>query len=352
MESEQRTPLGFVSGDVEIGAHIMYTYPSRDETFIRNITDFILAGVNAGEMVGCTLDGALLEEIVSCLDKAGVCTDQSDPETMVLLSDVSEIFMRDGLFCTESTTDLGRKMLGIARTRGKKLRILNDLSIVCSSRVNRAKLLEYEALWQVSPLFTIALSAYERSAVMRSFLVEVRRMHSLVATNKGIRHNLSYMEPQRFLSGFYRYRRVTKEYPAVPAADWSVIHDFEEIASRTPLTAVEISSFCTALELLLAHSTGGLEYHGIPAPVLGRQFYVNFNTESDKMIVAVRYHAPGIQNAQPEYQKFIESGRILSEGLADDLRIEFWADLVTVTMVKVYTDPLKERNMTSAPNVG
>ncbi len=340
MDIRDTTPFGFLDTDVEKGSHIMYEYARKDEAFIRNVVGFITAGVSAGEMVGCAMDASTCSEIERSLVARGVGMDPSDPTTQVFLSDTKSVFLHDGLFCAESTARYCRRLLSEADSRGMGLRIVSDSLDASVSKVTRMKLLEYEALWPSDMAFTVALSTYEASAPLKSFLTEVRRIHPLIATDKGLRRNRTHMDPKRFLSSFYRYQRVTKEYPTAPTSEWSVISDFEEIAARTPLSAVEISSFRTALGLLLVHSVGGFSYHGVAAPVLGRRFQVSYSTESDKMIVAVHYHAPGIQNERPDYRQFIENGRILSEGLADDLRIEVWPDTIVVTMVKAYTDPL------------
>lgn len=338
MELRTTTPLGFVSGEVEIGAHIMYTYAKRDETFVRNVIDFILAGLSVGEMVACALCGPLRAEIKCRLVAQGVNTDPNDPNVQVFLGDASSVFVGDGLFCPESTTRHCRCLLAAAQERGMGLRVITDIMDLSISKVTRMKLLEYEALWQTDLAFTVAIGAYETSVAMKSYLTEARRLHAFIATSKGIRRNLTHVDPTRFLSSFYRYQRVTKEYPAVPTADWSAIRDFEEIAARTPLTAIEISNFRTALGLLLVHSIGGFMYGGIPAPVLGQHFHVSFITESDKMMVVGRYHAPGIHNANTDYQELVNGSRTLSESLADELRIEVREDLAIVTIVKMYSN--------------
>lgn len=331
--STRTTPLGFVSGDIEVHCHCIYIYSKRDTSYIRSIADFLIAGVNAGEISICILDDPARELLENHLRQRGMDSQLGDGQIKLLVSD--GLLFDQGMFTSQAMVDYWSRELLPCLRKYAGVRTFCDTTPFLQSRLLRLKLLEFEALTNLTCPSTITLCGYDSSAAGRSFLAQSRSVHPFVANSRSIKRNAAFVSTARFLSGFYRFRRVSKEYAASPGETDAIGRELEEMAARTPLTMPDIRDFRSVVEGVFAHIVDKGEH--IPGSAGEKpHLHVTFVAESDKMIVTVRDHALSRVNPRPSLQEHVHHSEFWMSGLVDDLRAEIWKGDLVVTIVKRY----------------
>jgi hypothetical protein len=208
-----------------------------------------------------------------------------------------------------------------------------------SRRIERLKFLEYEALVNLGCPMTIVMCGYQSGATGRNWLLQARSTHPFIANSRSIRRNPTYVETSRFLSGLYKFRRVSREYPAIPGQEEAAHRDVEDVAARTPLSMTEIEELKFVVGALLSH----MIQHGRPVPGGGQpHFHVTLAAESDKLLMTIRTHGFAHQGEYTEpadLRKHLQSYRSMSDGAMDGLSVESWRGKAVVTVTRAYRRP-------------
>lgn len=331
------TPLGFLLGNIEVHSHCMYNYTKKDETFIRNVVDFLSAGLSIGEAAVCVLDGPAHAEVVRRIAErrdSGVLRCEDD---QLIICHPSDVYLRDGLLDPPALLNHWRTVVQPIARRMNGARVYSDTVPMLFSRLSRLKLLENESLINIESPMTVSLCGYQSDVAGRSYLAQARNAHPYLANSRSIRRNPAYLATPRFLSGLYRFRRVSKEYPASPCAVDAVRRDLVEVAGRTPLTMREIEAVKAAITGILSRM---LE-HGAQQSTCGcdrAHLRITFTAESDKILVTIRDHTPGLTSPL-EAEEHSWSNQFVADGLLDELMVESWKGDLVITAVKRYRTP-------------
>jgi hypothetical protein len=329
------TPLGFVSGDIEVHSHCMFVYSKRDESFVRSVADFLMAGLNAGEISACIIDDPVRSLLNDLLTQWGV--DTQSPEGQIRLCGSQGLLFRHGVFDSQFLVDHWTRELLPCLDKWAGVRVFCDTAPFCRNRLSRLKLLEWEALINLNCPVTISLCGYQAGAAGRSLLAQAKSVHPFIANSRSIRRNPAFMSTARFLSGFYRFRRVSKEYAARAEEERAVRHDLEEVAARTPLTMSQIRELSIAVGGIFTHMVekGG----GKCSCKCESHMHVTLAAESDKLIVTIRDHALGVTPVGSSLHEHASGSASLSEGLVDDLIVDSWKGEAVATVIKRYHAP-------------
>ncbi len=331
--SIRTTPLGFVSGDIEVHSHCMFIYSKKDASFVRSIVDFLVAGVGAGEMCACVLDESVIGLVKDRLEQRGIAIEPG--KGRIRLYAPEGLILNEGTFDSRGIVEQWSKEFVPLLNSCTGVRTFCDTVPFYRNRVLRLKLLEFESLINLSNPSTITLCGYDSGAAGRSLLAQARNVHPFVANSRSIRRNPAFMSTARFLSGFYRFRRVSKEYVASIGEADVVCRDLEETASRTPMTMPDIRDFCTAIGGLFAHMVEKGD-RTLSCKTEKPHLHVTFVMETDKMIVTIRGHACTGVAPSPGLHEHVQSSMPLTSGLVDELMVESWKGDLVATIVKKY----------------
>lgn len=335
--SIRTTPLGFLPGDIDLRSHCMFIYPERDENFVRSIVGYLSAGMNAGELCICAVNGGVREQIKERMVQLGA-DPVSEPESgQLCVLDAADVYTPHGIMDAAFTMRFWQNSTEIAGRKWKGLRVFGDSSPTLQGSVSRLKLLEYEALVNVNFPMSIALCGYRSSTLTRSFLLQAKSVHPFIANRRSIRRNNSFVETRRFLNGLYRFRRATRQYAAVPRQARVVREDLEEIAARTPLTMLQIEEMKVAVTEAFANA---VEHgcHGLESD--SAHVHVVFMPQPDRFTVTVRDHGPGfefVHSDLPDSDQVRQRGLYLIRCLTDDVQVERRNGDTIVTVVKKYS---------------
>jgi anti-sigma regulatory factor (Ser/Thr protein kinase) len=334
--SKQTTPLGFLAGDIDLHSHCMYVYTKRDEIFTRNVAEFLAAGLRVGELCVAVLGASARKKVRDQLGEPGLEPAPESETAQLVLCDPTDVYTRNGMLDTDKIADFWRRQLDLARGRWNGVRAFGDPGLVPWNRIERLKFLEYEALVNLACPMTIVMCGYQAGATARSWLLQARSVHPFIANSRSIRRNPTYVETPRFLSGLYKFRRVSREYPAIPGQEEAAHRDVEEVAARTPLSMTEIGELKLVVGALLSH----MVQHGRPASG-GSQphFHVTFTAEADQFLVTIRSHylhfRDGCQEV-PDIRRHVEASWHATDKLIDELKVESWRGEAAVTLAKRY----------------
>ena len=324
--SMRTTPLGFLPGDIDTGTHCMFIYNRKDDAFAKSIARYLSAGIGAGEMCVCLVDDHSTDRIKVSMAQMGLDTDSLYTSGQLVTADPSEIYMPDGRFNIESIIHYWTDKLDTAKSKWGGLRVFGDSYPVGDSRMARLKMLEYEAFINLNPPMNIALCGYESAHSARSFFLQAKSVHPYIANSRSIRRNPAYMPTSKFLAGFYRFRRVSKAYPATPDQLELIANDVEETTVRTPLTIPQIEDLKAAIaEVVHRISACGPGPSGKP-----HRIHVTLAPESDKFIVSL--WGQGMDFPRDE-----EPSQSLKEKV-DEVRLPKINGDVAVTLMKRYTN--------------
>ena len=333
--SRRTTPIGFLPGDIDLSSHCMFSYPKKDDAFIRNIADFIYAGMNTGELCICAVQGDAQERIRQRMAQIGVDLD-SKPEQLSIVK-ASDFYTPGGKIDISSSMHFWQQKLEVAKSRWKGMRIYGDVSEVLSSRTMRLKLMEYEALINLKFPMIIALCGYQTSTITRSLLLQARSVHPFIANSKSIRRNTAFLSTSKFLAGFYRFRRASKQYNASPREVHAVQEDFEELAARTPLTMSEIDEVKTVIGDVFADAVEQLTGDNNPDC---SHIHVTYAPESSQFLIILWYHKMKDAADQPEPSSSdqLEDDEInTTHQLMDEMRVHQMNSDRVITMAKRYS---------------
>ncbi|NIN99102.1 MAG: hypothetical protein GTN93_28480, partial [Anaerolineae bacterium] len=168
-------------------------------------------------------------------------------EGQLCILDAAYVYTPDGCWDRRYTMRFWQERLEIAGRKYNGLRAFGDCSRLVRGRVARLKLLEYEALVNLGCAANIALCGYGSSGATRSFLQQAKSVHPFIASSRSVQRNHLFVETSKFLGGLYRFRRVSRVYPADASRAREARKDLEEIAARTPLAIPEIEEMKVAM---------------------------------------------------------------------------------------------------------
>lgn len=328
------TPLGFLSGDIEVHSHCMYTYTKKDETFLHNVVDFLTAGLAAREVGICVFDGPIRDEVKRRIVERRANSDLQYEDEQLIMCTPSDVYLRDGMLDPPTLVNHWQSVVEPVARRMNGVRVFSDTEPMFFSRTVRLKLLENEALINLSNPMTVWICGYRADLAGRSYLAQARNVHPYIANSRSIRRNPTYLSTTRFLSGFYRFRRVSKEYPATTGMANEVGRDLVYVAGRTPLTMREIEDLRVAVVGSFVH----MVEQG--ASVCDRShLHITFTTESDKVLITLRDHTLGLLFARSEDNEHVYNSRYCDQGLVDEISMESWKMDLVATIVKRYQPP-------------
>jgi len=268
----------------------MFIYPKRDEVFYDRIAGYLKAGIDAGEMCVCA-SPVSVHSMLSHMQALGVDTDHAVKTGQLAVLDSEEVYLNWGILDVRRATAVWTEKIEKADKLWNGVRIFGDTKYPLENRTARLKLLEYESKVNIaSSRMSMALCGYQSSITPRALLVQMKSVHPFLASTRSIKTNHSYVEPARFLSTFYRFRRVPRVYPAAAENARECRRHFEEIAARTPMMMTEMEDMKLALGEAFANA---LEHgcEGLPADQC--HIHVRFSPNTAGFTIEVRDHGNG-----------------------------------------------------------
>ena len=330
--SVRTTPLGFLPGDIDLHSHCIFLYSKKDKAFVESVTAFLAAGVNAGEMCVCAVNGSVREEIREHMARLGIPSSSESGQLLIL--DAADVYLRGSSLDTEGAVRFWRDKFEVAGSKWNGLRAFGDAGPVRWSRAARLKILEYEALLNIDYSTNIGLCGYQSSVASRSFLLQAKSVHPFVANVRSIRRNQAFLTAPKFFAGFYRFRRSSRVYPGALSQIQATQEDFEEIAARTPLTILEIddvkAAIGAAFAALIEHCSYG-DSAGLS------HVHVVFVSDVDGFTILLRCHRrPASYPEVPGLDQLRQRIVHLTPCPMDELHVESRNLDTVVTMVRRY----------------
>ncbi|MBP6963993.1 MAG: sensor histidine kinase [Armatimonadetes bacterium] len=295
--SKRSTPIGFIPGEVDSGAHCMFLYPRRDHVFFERLAGYFQAGLDAGEKCLC-ISSVAPETMVERLRGAGVDTEYAVRTDQLSIYHVSEVYLRRHSFEFGQVMEFWGEAVEASKSRWNGMRVYGDMEDAMPGRTLRMKLLEYESRINLhSDRVKMALCGYSADAAPRSFVLQMKSVHPFHANVRSLQTNHRYIEPERFLRSLYRFQRVCRVYPASADGSRECRKHLEEIASRTPMTMGEMDD----LKLAVGEAFVNALEHGSSGQFQGRpHIHVSFFPRPDGLTVEVRDHGPGFTPPEPD----------------------------------------------------
>lgn len=285
----QKTTLGFVPGEVAAGAHCMFVYPSRNETFYERPAGYVKAGLDAGEMCVCACPQSRL--LATSLLRNGVDADAARATGQLEIHEARDVYPTQHGFDADRALRLWSERVEQAYRKWPGIRVFGDTDCPLDNRAVRLKMLEYES--RVNLLLSrvsITLCGYQSGRVSRSLMLQMKSVHPFIATTRGIQHNHGYLEPSRFLRAFYRFQRISRVYAPTSEDEQQCLHQFEEIALRTPMAIGDLDEMRSALGEAFDRASGRCSQD---PRALRRYIHVLFLSKAMGFTIQVRDHLNG-----------------------------------------------------------
>lgn len=290
--NKRSLPLGFLPGVVCPGTHCMLSYNKPDEAFINSVSKYIFAGIASGQMCVCVVLDPIRNLIKGQMSRLGI----SLTSRQFVLPNATDVYMPLGHFDLKSAAGYYTEQEQIAQSKWNGMRVFADASAAIQTRAMRIKILEYEAQVNSQPTDTTALCGYQASLLPRSYILQVKSIHPFIASLKSMRQNRDFCEPDKFLSGLYRFRRVDREYPATPDQKNKICSDLEEAAIRTMMSISDIGRIQEAVYGLFATIMESMP----PCPKRSH-IHLVLDPKPDKFSVILRYHRALFQGIPPRW---------------------------------------------------
>lgn len=318
----------------------MFVYPKRDEVFYDRIAGYLKAGIDAGEMCICA-SPVPVHSMLSHMQSIGVDTDHAVKTGQLTVLDSEEVYLNWGILDVCRARAVWAEKIERADKLWNGVRIYGDAKHPLESRTARLKLLEYESKANMfSSGISMVLCGYQSSITPRALLVQMKSVHPLLASTRSIKTNHRYVEPARFLSTFYRFRRVPRVYPASAENAGECRRHFEEIAARTPMTMTEIEDMKLALGEAFANA---LEHGCDGLPDDQRHIHVGFSPGTAGFTIEVRDHGNGFHvPSGSDVSRPLEvrrRGIQLMRHLVSDVHIERRKGNTVITLHLEYSSP-------------
>ncbi len=319
----------------------MFVYPEKDDAFIDCLARYLKAGLDAGEMCVCALSGNT-ERLHHRLRELSADPDSAASSGQLSIIDPASVYLRGGTFDRTRIIRQAQEMMTVAQSSWNGMRAYGDTEAIIGSRTIRLKLLEYEAIVNRGLSFNIALCGYQSNITPRSLLAQARSVHPFIAGTKSFRKNRGYLCTERFLSSFYKFRRVSRVYPASEGYARAVRRDLEEVAARTPFTMTEIEEMKIAVGEAF---TNALEHGCRTLSDDKAHIHVSLSPQPTKFVVQVRDHGSGFSLSDEDLPDLIEvrgRGLHLMRRLMDHVRTEPCRGDTIVVMWRRYSSPFNE----------
>ena len=313
------TPLGFLPGKVEIGAHCMFVYPKRDEVFCDRIAGYLKAGLDTGEMCVC-VSPMTPDSILQHMESLGVDTACAVGTGQLVIHDSEDVYISAGVLDLRRVMDFWTEKIEIAEKLWNGIRIFGDTKHPFDNRTERLKLLEYESkVNMATSRMSIALCGYNSNTTPRALLTQIKSVHPFVASVRSIQTNHNYIATKRFLSTFYRFQRISRVYPATAQYASECRRHFEEIAARTPMTMAELEDMKLALGETFANA---LEVGCAGLPADRCHIHVVFLPQIAGFTTEVRVHGIGFAERNEDEKPLKLTYREIIRNLVSDFDIE------------------------------
>ena len=336
--STRTTPLGFLPGDIDVRSHCIFVYQDKDDVFLGGIARYLNAGLHAGEMCVCALPGSS-DGLYRRLQELGADPDSATSSGQLSLLEPASVYLHDGTFDWTGTMRFWGEKMAIAESSWNGIRVYGDLEILMHSRIMRLKLLEYESIVNRAFSFNIALCGYQSSVTSRTLLTQAKSVHPIIATPRSIQANHRYLDTNRFLSSFYKFRRVSRVYPASGQYAQAARRDLEEVAARTPLTMTEIEEMKIALSEAFANA---LEHGCRTLSSDKAHIHVRLSPHPTEFVIEVRDHGSGFtlpDEHLPGPDEVRSRGFHLMRGFMDYVGLERRRGDTIIVMRREYSCP-------------
>lgn len=331
MVDAETTPIGFLPGVIWANSHILYTYTHRDEKFIKSVVDYLMGGVDHGELPVCLIEQPFLDDIaVRLADRCSSIRKKDRP--LFVLQSPEESFLANGVLDVVALREFWNSRILSCCPDSHGIRLFSDVGRLASNRIARLKLIEFESRMNYALPANLTLCAYDFNVAGRSMLAQARSVHPFIANCRSIRINPEYMQPSQFLSAFYRRASVCREYTAHPSEIESVAQHLAEAAARTPLTIPEVFGLCTAVTWVVNHLIERNHSGGSNK----KRIQVTFASESDAFRVTIKDSSDLAAISEPMDDGHVSRSTLLANGLVDDLSLQTWNNTISIALTKRY----------------
>ena len=271
----------------------MLSYSRPDDSYIQSVSKYMVAGIASGQMCICAVLQPHQMRIKQHLKSVGV----SLASDQLLMPDAEHLYLPGGRFDIKHVAGYYVKNAAIADSKWNGMRVFGDISFALDTRAVRLKLLEYEALFNAQQHANVtALCGYQASVLPRGYMLQAKSVHPFIASSKSMRLNRGFMDTDKFLAAFYRFRRVNRELPATLDQTERIAMDLDEIGSRTGMTLPDIEDFkkaATSLFTMLVESV-------LPRSERSHLHLV-YNPKPDKFSVILGYHSALLAGTAPRW---------------------------------------------------
>ncbi len=123
----QNTPLGFLPGEVDVGAHCMFIYPKRDAVYCDRVAAYIKAGLDVGEMCVCASPVAV-DSMLGHMQSLGVDTEYAVRTGQLGVYDSSKVYVHEGVLDLRRTMAFWAQRIEAAGKQWNGIRIFGEPS--------------------------------------------------------------------------------------------------------------------------------------------------------------------------------------------------------------------------------
>jgi two-component sensor histidine kinase len=189
--------------DLKPGKHLCCIYET-DEEHKSVITPYLRLGLENNEKVLYIVDENTAETVLNYLKDDGVDADQFLHNGQLSILNVTDSYMKDGVFDPDKMIKMLSDETGKALKEGyNALRVTGEMSWTLRGFPGSERLIEYEA--KLNNFFPknecLAICQYDARIFDPEILMEILETHPLAIIGTEIYENFYYIPPHEFLSG-------------------------------------------------------------------------------------------------------------------------------------------------------
>ena len=198
---KQTISLGFTPQLFPRGVHICQIFTSDDERE-DSLLKFVASGLASKERTGCFSSRINEQKIGMFLRLCGLSLEQARDAGSLILSGVHEMYFKDNRFDPDEMLGLLSRLYQESLEMGyRAVRVIGEMEPEVQHLPGGSRLLEYEAkvsLLQKQYPFT-AVCQYDAREFDGATIMDVLKVHPLMAVRGSVVHNPFYIKPEVFL---------------------------------------------------------------------------------------------------------------------------------------------------------
>jgi len=201
-QNNNHVSLGFVNEKVAAGTHICLIY-SNEEERTDSLLKFLLSGLESGERTICFSEEMDEETVRDFFLKNNISYDESKEKNAITLSEVREVYFKDGVFDPERMLKNLENFYDESKEMNfKGSRVIGEMLPEVQTIPGGNRLLEYESrvsiLLRERPVTTVC--QYNANYFDGATVMDILKVHPKMIVNGEVVKNPLYIPPEEFLA--------------------------------------------------------------------------------------------------------------------------------------------------------